>query len=446
MKINIPDDARKIILVLEMAGYEAYVVGGCVRDSLIGKEPNDWDICTSATPDQVIEVFKGCQIIPTGLQHGTVTIISNGNGYEVTTFRVDGEYEDFRRPKNVRFVKRVKEDLSRRDFTINAMAYSDSAGIVDYFGGTTDLMNRVVSCVGNPEDRFNEDALRILRALRFSSVLGFTISPETSNAIHQCKHLLASISRERVAKELCLMLKGENILNVLLEYPDIIAEIIPEMKQCIGFEQNNKYHQYTVYEHIAHAVANYTGDDVSVNVALLLHDIGKPLCYTEDERGGHFYGHNIPGCDIAEQILQRLKFDNKTKHEVLEIILYHDAVIEPTEKTIRRWLNKIGAERFSQLMEHRIADILAHAEGTQESRIERWKLETELCKKIIEEQQCFSLKDLKINGNHILSLGVSGVVVGETLRHIMDAVIDCKIENELDAEIEEAQRFLMQKR
>ena len=431
-KISIPSGAKAIILGLRYENHETYIVGGCVRDSLLGKEPKDWDICTSATPRDVKEYLRRCNVrtIDTGLKHGTVTADMEQSGkYEITTFRIDGDYSDNRRPDSVTFTESVYQDLSRRDFTINAMAYN-SAGLIDPFHGLDDLKNGIIRCVGNPNDRFGEDALRILRALRFASVYGFFIEENTARAIHDNAWRLMNIAAERIHSELCKLLLGSSVLPVLLDYSDVIATIIPEMKPCIGFEQNNKYHQYTVYEHIAHAVANYKGTDISVKIALLLHDIGKPQCYTEDENGGHFHGHGVPSRDIAEQVLNRLRFDNRTKQEVLDLVLYHDAVIEPTPHTVRKWLNKLGEHRFSQLLNVRMADILAHAEGTQESRIERCISLGSIMSEILEAEQCFTLKDLQINGRDIMSLGVEqGERVGEVLNALLDEVISGAIEN-----------------
>jgi len=444
-KIRVPGGAKSIIMGLRYENHDAYVVGGCVRDSLLGLEPVDWDICTSATPDEMKEYFNriGVRTIDTGLKHGTITVMfADDEAYEVTTFRVDGSYSDNRRPDSVEFVDSVYKDLSRRDFTINAMAYN-SAGLIDPFNGRRDLERGAISCVGDPDDRFSEDALRILRALRFASVYNFQIDKKTTASIHKNKDRLRGIAAERVQVELCKLLCGSGALNVLLEFSDVMAVIIPELEPCIGFEQNNRYHQYTVYEHIVHAVANYTGSDISVKIALLLHDIGKPLCYTEDENGGHFYGHAVPSRDIAESVLNRLRFDNTTKSEVLELVLYHDSVIEPTPKTVRRWLNKIGAHRLSQLLNVRLADIKAHADGTQASRIERCEALGIVMSEVLEQEQCFSLKDLAISGKDILALGIpEGRIVGDILRHLLDKVINEELENSADILIDETHKYL----
>ena len=386
--------------------------------------------------------FFGIRTIDTGLKHGTVTaILDNGEQYEITTFRVDGAYSDGRHPDSVYFVDDIQLDLSRRDFTMNAIAWNQF-GLVDPFCGREDLSHGVISCVGNPDDRFSEDALRILRALRFASMYNFTIDEKTSESIHRNKYGLESIAAERIRSELCKMLCGEGILKVLLDYSDVIAVIIPELEPCIGFDQNNRYHQYTVYDHIAHAVSNHKGNDISVKVALLLHDIGKPLCYSEDENGGHFHGHALPGRDIAESIMNRLRFDNKTKTDVLELVLYHDSAIEPTQKTVRRWLNKIGEHRFSQLLDIRMADILAHTEGTQESRIERCLALGRIMEEIKDQEQCFTMKDLAIRGRDILSLGIpEGEAVGKILHHILNMVINGELKNDLNDQITEAEKF-----
>lgn len=432
-KIMIPHGAQEILETLQFNGYEAYVVGGCVRDSLLGVEPKDWDICTSAIPSRILYSFRDKRVIETGLKHGTVTVVMDDGQYEVTTFRVDGDYSDHRHPDSVNFTESLREDLARRDFTINAMAYSEKTGLIDPFGGAQDLKRKVISCVGNPNDRFSEDALRILRALRFASTYQFDIDNRTSKAIHSKADTLNEIAAERIRVELCKLLSGKGVLGVLTDYSDVIATIIPELRPCIGFEQNNRYHQYTVYNHIAHAVENYKGNDDVVNVALLLHDIGKPLCYTEDERGGHFHGHGVVSHDIAEVVLDRLRFDNKSKADILELVLYHDSVIEPAPRGVKRWLNKIGEVQFLRLMDIRIADILAHAVDTQQSRIERHHALVQIGKNVIEEEHCFKLKDMNINGKDLIEIGVpEGKRVGMILNALLESVISGYIPNDHD--------------
>ena len=445
-KINMPNGAALILAMLKRYGFEAFCVGGCIRDSLLGLNPKDWDICTSALPEQVEGIFKDNRIIETGLKHGTVTIVMDDGQYEVTTFRTDGAYSDCRRPDNVTFVRNVEDDLARRDLTINALAYDGHGRLIDLYGGMYHLEQGIISCVGNADDRFNEDALRIMRALRFASVYGFKIADETAVAIHKNAKLLNNIAVERINVELCKLLCGKGALQILLDYNDVITTVIPEFEACVGFDQNNRYHQYTVYDHIAHAVNNYKGTDLTVKLALFFHDIGKPTCYTEDENGGHFHGHGIPSRDITEQILQRLRFDNKTQKDVTELVLYHDSVIEPTPKTVKRWLNKDGEEQLSRLLDIRMADILAHTEGTQESRIERCVAVRELMDLIIAEEQCFSIKDLLIRGTDIIELGVpQSTLVGEILNHLLDKVISGELDNEKEALINEVKYYLKSK-
>jgi len=430
-EIDIPTNVEIILDTLHANGYEAYIVGGCVRDSILGLHPKDWDICTSALPSQTLEVFKDKRIIETGLKHGTVTVILDSVQYEVTTFRTDGEYSDNRHPDSVQFVSNLNEDLARRDFTINALAYCKESGLIDIYNGYNDLRENIVSCVRNPDERFNEDALRIMRALRFASVYGFRISDSTKESIHKNKDLLKNIAFERINVELCKLLNGKGVLNILLNYNDVIATIIPELKPCIGFNQNNKYHMYNVYDHIAYAVWNYKGNDTVIKMALLLHDIGKPHCYSEDYNGGHFYNHGTFSHDIAEEVLTKLKFDNKTKHDVLELVLYHDATIEPTKKVVRRWLSKIGEKQFRRLLEIRIADILAHFNLTQEYRIDKVVIIGSILDEVIESENCFTIKDLKINGNDIIEMGLpEGKEVGEILKVLLENIINGEIPNE----------------
>lgn len=445
-KIDIPMNAAIIVMYLWIAGYDAYVVGGCVRDSLLGNTPHDWDICTDATPAQVRKVMHKYKLetIDTGIQHGTITVVRNRENFEVTTFRTEGEYTDNRRPDSVEFIRDVVEDLSRRDFTINAMAYSDADGLIDPWGGYGDLSDGLIRCVGNPDDRFKEDALRIMRALRFASTYGFKIEEDTAAAIHRNKELLRNISAERIRSELCKMLCGEGILDILLNYSDVMAVIIPELEPCIGFEQTNPYHKYTIYDHIAHAVDYYKGNDISVKMALLLHDIGKPECYTVDENGGHFHGHSVNSMRIAKDVMMRLKFDNQTRDEVVDLVLYHDSDIQPHPKAIRRWLNKIGYDLFEKLIHVRFADIKAHSEINQNSRIDKYNSVLEVARDIVAQQQCFTLKDLVVSGRDIMWYCdiPSGPKVGEVLNHLLDMVLDETIENNAMELIKEAKGYL----
>lgn len=448
-KITMPPNVHYLLEILMEAGYEAHAVGGCVRDSFLNKEPHDWDLCTNATPEEMCGVFSAyddIEVYLTGVKHGTITARVDGRNYEITTYRVDGIYSDNRRPDSVTFVSNITDDLSRRDFTINAMAYCDVDGLTDPWGGYEDLNTGTIRCVGNPDDRFGEDALRILRALRFASTYGFQIEDATSAAVHRNKNLLTNIAAERIQGELTKMLRGKGVLDILLEYSDVMAVIIPELSPCIGFNQNNKYHIYTVYDHIAHAVSEYHGNDISIKMALLLHDIGKPECYTEDHNGGHFHGHSVPGAKIAEEVMKRLRFDKKTTKEVVELVQYHDSAIEPQIRTVRRWLNKIGYDLFAKLMCVRLADINAHSDIGKESRRKKYEDVYIIAGKIVAEQQCLSLKDLAVNGLDIMSLGVaSGPMVGATLDHLLDKVLAGELKNDTESLLTEAVKFLLVK-
>lgn len=434
MQVLNEGDHNFILKSLSDLGYDAYIVGGCVRDVLMHKTPHDWDICTSATPETVKQVFSNYRIIETGLKHGTVTVIYNDVSYEITTFRTECSYTDSRHPDKVEFISSIHDDLARRDFTMNAVAYNPNTGFVDPFNGVEDIEKGIIRCVGDPDERFQEDALRILRAMRFASVLNFHIEDDTYLSMHFNKKILTRISAERIQSELCKMLLGESICRVMLQCYEVIGIIIPEMRKCFGFTQNNKYHQYTVYSHIAHAVANYTGSDKVTKVALLLHDIGKPQCYTEDVEGhGHFYGHAEPSAQIADKVLTRLKFDIATREAVVELIENHDVVMNPTPKTVKRWLNRLGEKQFMRLMDIRLADIQAHAEGTQESRIERRNKCLEIAQEIIRDNQCFKLKDLAVDGSDCIYLGMKeGPEVGHMLHNLLELVINGNLENNRD--------------
>lgn len=427
MNIIIPKDVEKIIERLNSAGYEAYVVGGCVRDSIMEKTPHDWDICTSATPEVVKSLFS--HTTDYGVKHGTITVFADKEGYEITTFRAETDYSDHRHPDTVEFVADLKSDLSRRDFTINALAYNNESQLIDMFNGLDDIRNQMIRCVGNADERFKEDALRILRALRFAATLGFDIEDKTSEAIHYNVHLLKYIAEERKRDELMKLLGGTYTTKILLEYSDVIAEVIPEIQLCVGFNQNNRYHCYDVYEHMVHAVEN--GITPIEKFALLIHDIGKPHCYTEDKNGGHFYGHPAISEEIAKDVVNHLKFDNDSKKAVLELVKYHDIEIPVTKKSVLKLLNRLGEERALQLMDIKLADILAHAPGTQDALIEKWKIFNRLLGEVLVEGNCFSRKNLAVNGNDIKALGVSeGPEIGRIIQTLMGEVMSEQLANE----------------
>ena len=430
--MRIPKDVKVILNKLNEFGYEAYVVGGCVRDSLIGKQPKDWDICTNAKPEQTMEVFKGFHIIPTGLQHGTITVMLNGEGYEITTYRVDGDYSDGRHPDSVSFTSSLSEDLARRDFTFNAMAYSEDEGIVDLYGGVEDLKKKRLKCVGNPTERFNEDALRIMRAIRFSSVLGCKIEENTHNSMVELYTNLDKIAKERINVEFSKMLCGKTPMFMLNEYQFIFSHIIPEIKPMIGFKQNNPYHWLDVWNHSLHVLFEVKEKDLALRLAALFHDIGKPSCYIEGEDGiGHFYGHADKSVEITEKIMKDLKYSNDMIDEVLTLIKYHDMQISLSNKFIRRMLNKMPKETFEKLLILKKADILGQAKVDREKRLGEVDKLGQMLAEFKMEEECFSLKQLKINGNDLIKMGIKpGKEMGQILNKLFEMVIEEEIEND----------------
>lgn len=428
--MKLPEYVKTVIEMLKENGYEAFAVGGCVRDFLMGQTPKDYDVTTSANPLQIKAVFSSFKTVDTGLKHGTVTVLSNGEPIEVTTYRIDGDYSDNRHPDRVCFTEKLENDLSRRDFTMNAIAFNETAGFVDVFGGMEDIKNKTIRCVGDAEKRFTEDALRILRALRFASVLDFEIEENTEKAAFLKKDLLLNVSAERVSVELLKLLCGKGARRVILRYADILSVIIPEVSSCKGFLQNNPYHIYDVLEHTASVVENIPSEK-HLRLAALLHDIGKPFCYSEDENGiGHFYGHSQKSYEIAQKTLSNLKLDNETKNRVLTLVKFHDLQIENTDKSVRRALNKFTPDMFFDLLKLFRADALAQSKECLH-RLQKYEELQKTALEIIAQNQCFSLKDLKINGNDIKNLGVKqGEVIGKVLNATLEAVIDGKIKNE----------------
>lgn len=433
--VKIPDPVLFIIQALEKSGYEAYMVGGCVRDNILGRIPHDYDICTSATPDKIMEVFPYEEIIPTGLKHGTVTILINDEPFEVTTYRIDGVYSDKRRPDNVEFTDNLIEDLKRRDFTINAMAYNTRVGLVDPFNGLNDIKHEKIQCVGSAKDRFSEDALRILRAIRFASQLDFTIMPGTDWEIHQQYRQLSNISTERINGEFCKIAKSDIFCIQLILYKDVFSLFIPELEDIIGFKQNNPYHDYDVFEHTVKALERCESDDLIVKLAVFFHDFGKPHSY-EDGKDGirHFKGHGRVSAELANEIMKRLRFDNDTRDKVVELVYYHDATFEIGEKYIRRWLNKIGEKQFRRLLEVRKADIKGQKSDCDIERINKIECIEQLLEQELSEQVCFSLKDLEVNGEDVKRIMMlkQGKDVGVWLNKILNLVIDGKLNNTRD--------------
>lgn len=422
-QIQLPEKVRYIISQLETAGYEAYAVGGCVRDSLLGRKPSDWDVTTSAKPLQVKNVFR--HTIDTGIQHGTVTVMLNREGFEVTTYRIDGEYEDSRHPKEVVFTANLVEDLKRRDFTINAMAYNDRSGIVDAFGGVEDLDKGIIRCVGEAAERFGEDALRMLRAVRFSAQLGFSIAEETRQAITELAPNLRNISVERIRTELVKLLVSDHPDYMRDAYElGITKVVLPELDDAFATGQNHPHHMYNVGEHLMQCLL-HTRADKSLRIAALLHDIGKPCTKTTDEDGiDHFHGHVEVSEQMAVDILKRLKFDNDTITKVQKYVKYHDYNAEPNAKAVRRAINKIGEEYFLQVLELRRADTLAQSAYLQKEKLERIDKIAVLYTEIMEKQQCVSLKTMEITGNDLIALGVpKGKQIGAVLNELLEDVI-----------------------
>lgn len=446
MYIELPKTVRQAIERLEACGFEAYAVGGCVRDSILGRTPNDWDITTSAHPRQTAEVFHDARTVETGIQHGTLTVILNGEPLEITTYRRDGAYADNRHPESVTFSNHIEDDLCRRDFTVNAMAYHPKRGLVDLYGGQSDLARGVIACVGDAETRFCEDGLRILRALRFASVLDFSLEEHTAAAVRSCRGLLQNIAAERIREELCKLICGRGAAHILREYAEVIAQPIPELSACIGFAQNTKYHCYDVYEHMLRALQANEGADLITRLSILLHDVGKPLCYTEDENGGHFKGHGEVGVGLTENILRRLRFDNATTEAVLQLIAYHDRPLLAERKAVKRLMQKMTDENITRLLELQRCDRIAHAieyATPSEALVEIPRIMRELR----EEEACLSLRTLAVNGKDLMALGVpAGKQLGALLQTLLDEVVEERLPNDRDVLLNAACEWLDQDR
>lgn len=451
INVDIDSKAKYIIDILINNGFEGYLVGGCVRDMLIGSmnnsipNVNDWDICTNAKVEEVIELFKdreGLNVIETGIKHGTVVVMIPDSkigldsvevtGYEITTYRVDGKYSDGRHPDGVKFTSSLTEDLLRRDFTINAMAYNGRDDVVGVENSLLDLENGIIRCVGNPYERMYEDSLRILRAMRFKAKLGYKIEEDTKEAMLYLKDELSNVSEERKITELSKILTGKYREEVLLEYKDILIELIPELDETDGFEQNSNHHVYDVYTHMIKAVGSLEDcEDIAVLLATLLHDIGKPKTYSfnEETKQGHFYGHAEVGAEMIEGILKRLRVPNNTIDDVVQLVKYHDTVCT-SKVAIKRMLNKIGVEQFKRLLKVRQADIEAQSDIGKDIKL------IEICKTmsllvdIIEEEAVFKIQDLVLNGRDLIDIGYkTGKSIGHMLEQLLEVVITGEIEN-----------------
>lgn len=439
-RIDLPEEVQYILNNFNANGYEAFVVGGCVRDTLLGRTPGDWDITTAATPQQIKSIFP--KTVDTGIKHGTVTVVVNNVNFEVTTYRIEGEYKDFRRPEKVEFTSSIEADLSRRDFTINAIAYNPSFGYVDPFGGISDIGRSLIVTVGDADRRFCEDALRMLRAIRFSAQLGFQIESNTLESIERSCDLIKNISSERIREELNKILLSPNPHEFMqLKATGLLHHILPELERCFDTEQNHPYHIYNVALHSLKGVSLIENDPV-LRWAMLLHDVGKAVTKTTDEKGiDHFYGHSAKSVGIARIIFKRLKFDNKTMEKCLRLIEKHDRRIEATCKSLRKAVRDIGDDIFPDYLKVQEADIRSQNPEMLSERIEKLNAIKKMYFEIKESNQCLSLKDLDITGNDLIALGIKpGREIGVTLNRLLDAVLEEPELNDKDQLLQLAKR------
>ena len=432
----LPVPVSDLIRRLKDAGFSAYVVGGCVRDSLLGLSPHDWDICTSALPEQMREVFRDFHTVETGLKHGTLTVIADRVPYEVTTYRIDGDYTDHRHPDSVVFVDDLPKDLARRDFTVNAMAWAPESGLRDPFGGQHDLAAKLIRCVGDPLRRFEEDALRVLRALRFAAVYDFEIEPATAAALREKAPDLKLVAGERIREELLKLLCGKAAGRLLREYPEVLSEIIPEIRPMIGYDQQNHHHSYDLWEHTVRGVEGVPADPV-LRLTMLLHDTGKPAVRTTDEKGeGHYIGHPKVSEEIACRAAERLRLDNAFRDRLCTLVRHHDTPLRTENGEINadrsfllRRLNKFGEENLRALFLIHRSDRIATGYSTKEREDERLQQRLAALDALMNEQPCFTLKDLAVNGRDLTALGLKGKAIGEALQILLNAVMDGKAPN-----------------
>ena len=438
MKINLPRKVLMIINNLQLHGYEAYAVGGCVRDSILARRPEDWDITTSARPEEIKKLFR--RTVDTGIEHGTVTVLLGKDSYEVTTYRIDGAYEDNRHPKEVRFTNNLEEDLRRRDFTINAMAYNDEVRLVDAFGGMQDLNHHLIRCVGDPKERFSEDALRILRAVRFSAQLNFPIEPKTAEAVRELAPALNNISAERIQTELVKLLISPHPERIQDAYElGITKVILPEWDAMAGVEQNTPHHKYDVAKHTLYALKNVKRDKI-LRLTMLFHDMGKPEKKTVDETGrAHFKGHAEVSARIASGIMRRLKFDNDTRQKVEKLVYYHDYRMPAQARNVRRAMNRIGEELFPRYLKVRRADTAAQSSYLKEEKEANLAGVEQCYRDILERQECVSLKTLAVNGGDLIKLGINpGPEIGKILNALLAEVLEHPEKNQKEVLLEMA--------
>lgn len=443
MKIALPDDVRLILSTLKENGYECFCVGGCVRDSLSKKPVNDWDFTTNATPDEVQRCFSSYQTIDIGKKFGTICVVINGENYEITTYRIDNDYKDSRHPESVSFSKNLKDDLARRDFTVNALAYNEEVGVVDEYGGLNDLSLGVIRCIGDADERFNEDALRILRALRFASTYGYSIEQKTSESILRNRENLNDIAPERITKELTRLLCGDNVDFILRRYRDVFAVIIPQIAGMFNFDQNTKHHNKDLWRHTVSAV-KHTPADAVLRMTMLLHDIGKPMTEHKDKKGAsHFPNHPKLSCAMAKTILTDLRFPNDFISTVTLLIENHDNRYKAESPMIKRCMRDLGVENTRKLLTIQRADILAQSNYKRVEKLSTLDSVVEEFERILKEKECFNLDSLAVNGKDIIHLGVlKGEKIGEILRTLLDNVIDGKLINEKSELLEFAKTMI----
>ncbi|MFI3243659.1 MAG: HD domain-containing protein [Akkermansia sp.] len=441
--INVPAHAKVVLDLLEAAGFEAYVVGGCVRDSLLGLTPLDWDVCTKASPQESLRVFADYHCIKTGLQHGTITVMVNKQPVEVTTYRLDGTYSDNRHPDAVQFVSDLREDLARRDFTVNAMAYSPTRGLVDCFNGQQDLQARLIRCVGVATERFEEDGLRIMRALRFASRFGFALDAETTKAIRSGRELLLNVSVERIYKELKGVLVGSGARSMMMYFPEVFRIILPELEPMIDFEPHNKHHAYALWEHTAHAVAAIPADDV-LRLAALFHDCGKPATYQvalNDE--GSYIGHAHEGYLIAQKALRRLKSDNASMDAVTTLVANHMAVLPTRRAGMRHLIGRLGLPALKQLFQLKRASLKAQQSSNYPDRLQEITIAEDLMEEVLALPACYTIKDLAITGNDLIAMGMKP---GPDMKRVLDMLLlrvqDEALNNDLESLRQLAKDFM----
>ena len=428
--IRPPESVLNILNILKENGYDAYAVGGCIRDSILGTVPKDWDITTNAPPSAIKELFV--KTVDTGLKHGTVTVMSEGEAFEVTTFRIDGRYEDGRHPSYVEFTDRQDEDLRRRDFTMNAMAWNEERGIVDPFGGMEDIAAGLIRAVGEPGERFREDALRMLRAIRFAARLGFDIDDKTLSAISENSSLISSVSSERIREELTGTLTADNPMKfALLRETGLLKLVLPEFEICFDTPQHNPHHVYNVGEHSLRAVAAIENDKC-LRWAMLLHDAGKAVTRTTDDKGiDHYYGHPAKSMEIAKAVLERLRFDNRSIERIVRLIKFHDREILPQPKTVAKAVHAVGDDIFMDLLKVKCADKSAQNPQDKEKGIKYVNLVESIYIGLKAGNNCLKLKDLAINGRDLMKMGFKeGREVGQTLSFLLEKVLDDPALNE----------------